>query len=69
MEARVKRNIFSSSFFGGMARALDAYGTCRKTIPSIRGTSSDSEMLRSDWSNVGQDIYRAISKYEQERQK
>lgn len=58
---------FIVSFFDGMSRAFDIFGSMRTTPTSIEGfIEKDIDALRSDWIVVGNDIRKGIGKYAQE---
>ncbi|MDO5095255.1 MAG: hypothetical protein Q4D65_01740 [Peptostreptococcaceae bacterium] len=58
---------FVGSFFDGMSRAFDIFGSMRTKPTSIEGfIEKDIDALRSDWIVVGNDIRKGIGEYVQE---
>lgn len=57
------------SFFKGMARVFDLFGTLDRYYIHKTEEEADSNALRRDWQIVGKDIFYAIKIYESSKKK
>jgi hypothetical protein len=54
------------SFLEGMARLVDVYGILNEYNYSFSDEEADIRAIRSDWENVGDDIWEAIENFDKE---
>jgi len=61
--------VFHPSFLIGFFRAFDLFGTYTKYNFSDTDQKADSDALKKDWEDVGQDLQNAIKGYESKNSK